>query len=238
MMNKEELKRVRTHVDGFDQVIGGGIPKGSVVLISGNPGTMKSSLAFNILQKNAEATGMQSAYVSLEQSRESLLRQMKSMNMDAGDAGSIRIIDLGSIREELEVATMDDTVTSVLKEYLSEDLRGGEYELLVLDSLDVLELSSGVSSKRSHVFFLFEWLREMGLTSLIISESNPEEVLEKGYEEGYLADGIINLTLNSDESDTVRRKIRCVKMRNTPHETSYFSLQFSSGRFMVTQSIG
>ncbi len=237
-MNKEEPKRVRTHVDGFDQVIGGGIPEGSVVLISGNPGTMKSSLAFNILQKNAEATGMQSAYVSLEQSRESLLRQMKSMNMDAGDTGNIRIIDLGSIREELEVATMDDTVTSVLKEYLSEDLRGGEYELLVLDSLDVLELSSGVSSKRSHVFFLFEWLREMGLTSLIISESNPEEVLEKGYEEGYLADGIINLTLNSDESDTVRRKIRCVKMRNTPHETSYFSLQFSSGRFMVTQSIG
>ena len=237
-MKGEESVRLKTYVDGFDQVIGGGIPKGSVVLISGNPGTMKSSFAFSILQKNAKMSGVRSAYVSLEQSKESLLRQMKSMKLDIGESQQIRIIDLGSIREELEMATIDDTVISVLKEYLSEELKDWNYSLLVLDSLDVLELSSGASSKRSHVFFLFEWLREMGLTSLLISETNPEEILEKGYEEGYLADGIINLTLSSDEGDMVRRRIRCVKMRNTQHETSYFSLQFSGGKFIVTQSIG
>ena len=237
-MKGEESVRLKTYVDGFDQVIGGGIPKGSVVLISGNPGTMKSSFAFSILQKNAKMSGVRSAFVSLEQSKESLLRQMKSMKLDIGESQQIRIIDLGSIREELEMATIDDTVISVLKEYLSEELKDWNYSVLVLDSLDVLELSSGASSKRSHVFFLFEWLREMGLTSLLISETNPEEILEKGYEEGYLADGIINLTLSSDEGDMVRRRIRCVKMRNTQHETSYFSLQFSGGKFMVTQSIG
>lgn len=237
-MKGEEAIRLKTYVDGFDQAIGGGIPKGSVVLISGNPGTMKSSFAFSILQKNARMSGVRSAYVSLEQSKESLLRQMKSMKLDVGDSQHMRIIDLGSIREELEMATIDDTVISVLKEYLSEELKDWNYSVLVLDSLDVLELSSGATSKRSHVFFLFEWLREMGLTSLLISETNPEEVLEKGYEEGYLADGIINLTLSSDEGDMVRRKIRCVKMRNTQHETSYFSLQFSAGKFVVTQSIG
>ena len=139
------------------------------------------------------------------------------MKLDIGESQQIRIIDLGSIREELEMATIDDTVISVLKEYLSEELKDWNYSVLVLDSLDVLELSSGASSKRSHVFFLFEWLREMGLTSLLISETNPEEILEKGYEEGYLADGIIKLTLSSDEGDMVRRRIRCVKMRNTRH---------------------
>ncbi len=238
MIEKGETERIKTFVDGLDQVIGGGIPKGSVVLISGNPGTMKSSFAFNVLQKNAKVLGLRSTYVSLEQSKESLLRQMKSMKLEVEDSQNIRIIDLGSIREELELATADDTVISVLKEYLLEELRGWDYSLLVLDSLDVLELSSGLSSKRSHIFFLFEWLREMDITSLLISEANPEEVLEKGYEEGYLADGIINLTLSADDGDTVRRRIRCVKMRNTAHDTSYFSLQFSGGHFVVTQSIG
>ncbi len=238
MIGKEELGRVKTYVEGLDQVIGGGIPKGSVVLISGNPGTMKSSFAFSILQKNAKVQGIRSAYVSLEQSKESLIRQMRSMKLDVSDNADLRVIDLGSIREELELATADDTVISVLKEYLIQELQDWNCSILVLDSLDVLELSSGISSKRSHIFFLFEWLREMGLTSLLISESNPEEVLEKGYEEGYLADGIINLTLESEDGDLVRRRIRCVKMRNTQHETAYFSLQFSAGKFMVMQSIG
>lgn len=238
MMRRAEMGKVLTYIDGFDRLVGGGIPEGSIVLISGNPGTMKSSFAFNILLKNTRGSGVHAAYVSLEQSRESLFRQMKSMKLDPGNNPNIRIIDLGSIRDELEMASVDDTVISVLKDYLTTELKGWECSLLVLDSLDVLELTSGTISKRSHIFFLFEWLRDMGMTAFLISESNPDEVLEKGYEEGYLADGIINLTLDSDEGDMVRRKIRCVKMRNTQHETSYFSLQFSNGQFIVTQSIG
>ena len=237
-MNMAETGRVRTHVDGFDSVLGGGIPAGSVVLISGSPGTMKSSFAFNIIQKNAKSEKASSVYISLEQSKESIIRQMRSMKLATEDNPEVHVLDMANVREEIEAATMDDTVVTVLKEYLTEYLKEWGCSLLVLDSLDVLDLSSGVSSKRSHVFSLFEWLREMGLTSLLISESNPQEALENGYEEGYLADGIIELTLTADDGDTVRRKIRCVKMRNTQHQTSFYSLQFSDGRFVATQSIG
>lgn len=237
-MNVAEAGRIRTHVDGFDTVLGGGIPAGSVVLISGSPGTMKSSFAFNIIQRNAKSEGTSSVYISLEQSKESIIRQMRSMKLAPEDNPEVHVLDMANVREEIEAATMDDTVVTVLKEYLTDYLKEWGCSLLVLDSLDVLDLRSGVSSKRSHVFSLFEWLREMGLTSLLISESNPQEALENGYEEGYLADGIIELTLSADEGDTVRRRIRCVKMRNTQHQTSFYSLQFTEGRFVVTQSIG
>ncbi|MCK4455626.1 MAG: KaiC domain-containing protein, partial [Thermoplasmata archaeon] len=46
--------RVRTHIRGLDEQLQGGVPRGSVVLIAGKPGTMKSSVAFNILYRNAK----------------------------------------------------------------------------------------------------------------------------------------------------------------------------------------
>ena len=36
---------VKTYIKGFDEKLGGGIPEGSVVLVVGEPGTMKSSVA-------------------------------------------------------------------------------------------------------------------------------------------------------------------------------------------------
>jgi KaiC/GvpD/RAD55 family RecA-like ATPase len=236
-MNEGKTRRIMTFVDGFDKIIGGGIPEGSIVLLSGRPGTMKSSIAFNLIYRNASQEGIGSIYVSLEQGKQSLMRQMKSMGMDIGMEPKIRVIDLGKVREELEQAEADETIISVLKEQLAGIVKETQPGILVFDSLDVLDISAGLTSRRSQIFFLFEWLREMNLTSILISESDPEEVMEKGREEGYLSDGIINLSLSSDESDAVRRRIRCVKMRNTEHETAYYSLQFSDGRFVVTQSM-
>ena len=57
--------RIKTYVRGFDDVLGGGIPEGFVVLVSGAPGTMKSSLTFSILYQNALQENRKSAYFTL-----------------------------------------------------------------------------------------------------------------------------------------------------------------------------
>jgi KaiC/GvpD/RAD55 family RecA-like ATPase len=36
------VERVKTDIPGFDEIVGGGIPKRNVVLLSGGPGTDKS----------------------------------------------------------------------------------------------------------------------------------------------------------------------------------------------------
>src|SRR5205823_1239634 len=41
---KMETTKIRTYIDGLDEVLGGGLPAGHVVLVSGLPGTMKSTL--------------------------------------------------------------------------------------------------------------------------------------------------------------------------------------------------
>jgi len=45
------MKRIPTNVDGLDEVLGGGIPEGNIVLLSGAPGTMKTSLSYHVLHQ-------------------------------------------------------------------------------------------------------------------------------------------------------------------------------------------
>ena len=57
------------------------------------------------------------------------------------------------------------------------------------------------------------------------------------FDEGYLADGVISLKLQSIGESDVQRRIRAVKLRSTNHKTGYFSLMFSDGMFRATQVI-
>lgn len=64
-----KTERIRTSIEEFDRVLGGGIVPGSVVLICGDPGIGKSTLLLQICQRLAEAaTGQVILYVSGEES--------------------------------------------------------------------------------------------------------------------------------------------------------------------------
>lgn len=129
-------ERVETYVKGFDEQIGGGIPRGHVVLIAGTPGTMKSSLAYSILYNNATSNGTKSLYISLEQSRDNLLDHMNSLGMrDKDVSGAVDIIDLGLLRKKMRLEAGKIWI-DVFKMYTQKLKATFDYKLLVLDSLD------------------------------------------------------------------------------------------------------
>ena len=60
---------------------------------------MKSSVAFNVLYHNAKQDGPGGLYVTLEETRESLLASMAGLGMDGrGLENKINVLDLGLIR--------------------------------------------------------------------------------------------------------------------------------------------
>ncbi|MFP4169790.1 MAG: RAD55 family ATPase [Methanomassiliicoccales archaeon] len=236
-MNSEE-GRLKTYIEGFDRILEGGIPEGHIVLLTGTPGTMKSSISYYMLYHQAKENGLTGVYVTLEQSRESLLRQMEKMGMDAGEVQeTLHVLDLSLIRKKLKEISAGGSWLEVFKSYLSNLNDNLGYELLAIDSLDVLETMSDVGARRTELFYLFEWLRDLGATVILISEVSPEWVLEGTYDEAYLADGLIALKMQEVREVETQRRIRCVKMRETNHDPSFFSLLYSDGRFQVTKVI-
>jgi KaiC/GvpD/RAD55 family RecA-like ATPase len=161
------VHRYKTYIRGFDEELGGGIPEGHLILVSGTPGTMKSSVAYNILYNNIKHESSQGVYVSLEQSRENLLFQIESLGLDDIDELKLTILDMAKIRKEIDM-TKERPWLDVLKKhlvYLKESL---DFDLLVIDSLPVAEMISNVEDERAYLFYFFEWIRDLKVTSFII----------------------------------------------------------------------
>ena len=80
--HKVSEKRLSTGVPGLDDMFGGkGIYKGSSVLVSGSPGTGKSSVAASFVDA-ACARGERALLFAYEESESQLLRNMRSIGLD------------------------------------------------------------------------------------------------------------------------------------------------------------
>jgi len=234
-----DRNRIKTYVRGFDDLLGGGLPQGYVVLVSGAPGTMKSSLAFSVLYQNALEEGRKSAYFTLEQSKDLTLEHMASMGMGDERAWEhLTLLDMGNIRKNLSFLQGRGTWLELFKMYCNNVMKADTISTLVVDSLDVLETMAKMQDRRSELYFLFEWLRDLGPLSIVISE-RPMDLGPLGHppDEAYLSDGIIHLEMHPASDLFVQRRLRVVKMRATRHETGYYALAFEDGRFEVTRSV-
>jgi len=230
--------RLRTYVEGFDRILEGGIPLGHIVLIAGTPGVMKSSLSYYILYHQALENDQTCVYVTLEQSRTSLLRQMERMGMKIEPVkDKLHVLDLSLIRKKLKEISAGGSWIEVIKSYISNLKDSLDYSILAIDSLEVLKTMADIGTRRTELFYLFEWLRELHVSTLLISEASPERILEGTFDEGYLSDGIISLKMQVVRDVEIQRRIRCVKMRETNHDPSYLSLLFDSDKFQVTKVI-
>jgi KaiC/GvpD/RAD55 family RecA-like ATPase len=231
------IPRLRTYVEGLDEKMEGGIPEGNVVLLAGEAGTMKSTLAYHMVYMNALKEGRRSLYVSMEQSRDSLVQNMEGLGMPRSEVEDrLSIVDLGLLRKNLsELGTR--SWGEVVKMYARTMKQSHGYEILVLDSLPVLETLATFQNPRNELFQFFEWIRDLQVTCLLITEI-PTGTHDFGdHGEAYLADGIIHVMMSRVNEETMQRRIRIVKMRSSNHSTNLFSLLLDRGTFRIARVI-
>lgn len=231
------MELIATSIKGLDEEIGGGIPKGSIILLSGTPGTYKSSVAYSMLYNAAITKNTMGIFLLLEQSMKSLLSQQERMErpMDERVQKNMIVSDVGRIRAAAEKFSTENDWMHALRSYVEYLVEKRKAELLVIDSLPVLEILSEEKNRRKFLFELFEWLRGLGTTTIMISE---KKSLDMDYgEEEFLADGVFQLTLSPVGEVDLQRRIRCIKLRGMDHNTSMFALDHKNGSFRVGPAI-
>lgn len=117
------VERISTGIAGFDKLVDGGLPKSSITLVSGTPGTGKSILCAQVIYNNA-LKGKKCLYLNLEQNEGRLESQMKQFGWDPE-----------KIRKNLKITSVDSSNPNMV-EYILEAIGGLNYDLIVLDSLD------------------------------------------------------------------------------------------------------
>lgn len=233
----EETERLPTFVQGLDEILEGGIPTETVVLFSGRAGSMKSSLAFSILFNLAREKNVPCIYLSLEQRSESLLRHMRGLGMDPEEAPSMTILDLGKLRDitELDLALERKDWMPHLLDGIRTYKENMGCDLVAIDSLDALYALSPMSNPRIKLFHFIEGLRDLAITTFLITEIREEHTKFGHFGiESFLADGIVHLDLVREDK-SVHLYIGIAKMRETNHSRDYYPLLVDRDGFNIVK---
>lgn len=156
-ISSAEEERYHTGLSELDRVLGGGIVKGSLILIGGDPGIGKSTMLLQICQRLGQS--LKILYVSGEESK----RQLK-----------LRAIRLGVDSDNLYVLTETNT------ELVAAHIRQEEPDLVMIDSIQTMNLPQLTSSPgsvaqvRESTNLLMHTAKELDIPVFIVGHVNKD----------------------------------------------------------------
>ncbi len=218
-----QSKRVKTGITGLDDMLSGGIPHASQVILAGGPGAGKTLLSFEFLYRNAKL-GNKGILFALEEDGDKLMSNIKatfSQFQDINDLIEKRMIIIDGRSPDSELsdksAESEYEFGKIISDMESVILAEGA-NLIVIDSSSVLDLLVQTPlAYRRMMLSLSSNFRRLGVTSILVSETyNPERSKLEFRPEYFLFDGIIMMYQMENE---LRRMfgLEVIKMRGTKH---------------------
>jgi len=216
-------KRVKTGIDGLDDVMGGGFEPGSVNLLCGGPGTGKSIFALQFLVNGVEKFDEPGVYITFEESKSNIFKHVAGFGWD-----------LKKLEDQGKLAIIEYTPENV-KKLLTEG--GGEVDLvvenikakrIVIDSLTAFALLFNDGLARMEAFLdLFKLIKRWGCTALLIAED--EQDVKKHNPQGieFEVDGVI-LMYNIRKGDVRERALEILKIRGVSHSNRIFPMKITN----------
>jgi circadian clock protein KaiC len=216
------LPKAPTGIQGLDEIMGGGLPRGRPTLICGSAGCGKTLFGMEFLVKGVTQFGEPGVFMAFEETEEELTQNVKSLGFDLdrlAEAGQFAVDYVHVDRSEIEENGEYDLEGLFIRLGLAIDSIGARR--VVLDTLETL--FGGLSNEavlRSELRRLFRWLKDKGVTAVITAERGEGTLTRQGLEE-YVSDCVILLDHRVHDQVSTRR-LRVVKYRGTSHGTNEF----------------
>jgi circadian clock protein KaiC len=206
----KKLKRISSGIEKLDEMLGGGIIEGHIVLVGGNPGCGKTIFGIQFLSSNVEE-GKNCLFVSTEEIPNKILQQANSLN-------------LGKYFEDERIKIIYFPKSEIDKDELvfkiKDEIEKTKPCCLVFDNLTSIYESFGKD------IYFNDWLSEFlhcleahKITSMFILEipTIVGELKISDYGISFLADTIILMRYVEVEGG-VEKAISILKQRSSDHE--------------------
>ena len=222
------IKRISTGIPGLDESIEGGIPKGFSVVVTGPPGTGKTTFCMQFLIEGAK-NDEKCIFFSFEERVEQLVQHFMRFGWDIG-----KYIDDGY----LEIFGM----SMLTSEEMIEIIESYRPERVVFDSINVFAEPSDFR-KSGAWRSLLRMLKVKKISSLFITEKHHGIEVKQFDDYDFLGDGIIFLdSIQTNEIDTTPtpviaiQKMRATRIDRTPQPFRFTEDGISKYRAMSMPS--
>ena len=227
------LEKCRTGISGFDEITGGGLPKGRPTLVCGGAGSGKTLFAMEFLLNGATQYNEPGIFISFEENERELTENVASLGWDLEALGRENKIFLDHVYiERSEIEETGEFNLEGLFIRIESALSAVNAKRIAVDSMEAL--FSGFSdemSLRAEIRRLFRWLKEKGLTAVITGEQGKGSFTRHGLEE-YISDCVVFLD-NCMNDQVATRRIRVVKYRGTSHGANEYPFLITEKGFSV-----
>ena len=208
------IEIVPSGISGLDRLLGGGFMKGAIILVAGNPGTGKSTLAAKFVYEGLKR-GEPGIYVNFVEPRQDFYAHMESLGADFEEyekQGLFRYVEALTIADDEALAQQLEDIIG-----MAMDMNA---KRLVVDSVTVMLQILGRKKSRVRELlqnFFVNGLKPLGVTSILVAE-HPygAQVVGEGVEE-FVVDSVIILRTEMRRGKPLRvmelRKVRWAPIR-------------------------
>ncbi|MGB9703583.1 MAG: RAD55 family ATPase [Candidatus Micrarchaeia archaeon] len=218
------IEKIKTGIEGLDELLNGGIPKGNQIFVVGGPGTGKTLLCNEFLYHGAE-NGENGVFFALEEPSSSVIKNVvetfSSLSFkELIESKKIVYVDISLEKEEYGIGKLAQKIESEIKE--------NDAKRVVVDSATLIKhLSTDILSYRKNMVSVLQKLKSLNVTSIFTGELNTlkrEIIFEP---EHYICDGLISLyNILSDSKRFLGLEI--LKMRGTKHSKMFVPFEITS----------
>lgn len=203
-------EKTSTGVKGLDYILYGGVPKGSSIVLEGEPGTGKTTVAFQFLYHGAVHCNEPGIYVTFEELPEQLYEDMMEFGWDLKQLERNNQLRVICISPEVFMAQLMEP--NGLLEQMINQLG---CKRIAIDSISLFKY--GMENEKQHrqiIYTIRNILRKHSLTSFLIQEQSHTDGAIVPFE-NYVVDGVIRLTLQDHLGKFRKRTLEVKKMRGT-----------------------
>lgn len=227
------LAKAPTGITGFDEITGGGVPRGRPTLVAGGAGCGKTLFSMEFLVRGATEFGEPGLFMSFEENELELSQNVASLGFDLADLMKRRLLAMDFVRaERSEIAETGEYDLEGLFVRLGHAIDQVKAKRVVLDTIEALFAAlPNEYVLRSELRRLFRWLKDRGVTAIITAERGDGAFTRHGLEE-YVSDCVILLDHRVIEQVSTRR-LRVVKYRGSVHGTNEYPFLIDESGFSV-----
>ncbi|WP_259518507.1 ATPase domain-containing protein [Halanaeroarchaeum sp. HSR-CO] len=219
--------RVPTGCRGMDRLLDGGVPANRLYVISGPPGSGKTTFASQFITEGAR-NDETSLYITMHETREELIQDMASFEFgfeQAITAKNARFLNLTSEKARMSLTKygteggLTNRVAAMIEEI--------GVDRAVIDS--TMLLTHFVEDPDNALTEFATRLKQTDATIILISEMTDPSAYSA---EHFLAHGVIFFH-NFMEAGGMQRAVQVIKMRGTDIDCDMHAVSFSSGGIAV-----